>query len=672
MKTKMKTLLMFILFATLTPIYAQPNLNKSDTIKGPIDINDVTIIGQRRNLISSPSSESSGIETTISKVNEIQIEKQGASTLIDAIKYVPGAMIESRGRQVKQFFSIRGERYPYPTFAIDGIWQREFEEMPYFISSSDLGSVEVIRSSNALFTGLSGTTGIINVKPKEYDNLQTNINMEYGSYESFKGHISHGNKINKINYATSLTMSHTDGPEDKHAAENITNAYGSLGWQISPKLKTKIYLFHFSGTRQLALAEEPAMPKLQTIKSWFDPIKSTLITNKTLYIPNDRMSTELSFSYAKRNTTLSTNTPLKVTAQTKPGEYTTLSSTPTPDSEVTLNLAQSVNIFKNNTLRLGGLYNYWLAPNGKRFYTGSRNEIATYSIVVNDEHRIGKLILDVGVRMTRVNNIQLGRFMTGEEKNVNASPIINKIEPWMYQATFGGSYLISKNYSLHTSIAKGQIKPMIGSLNSKKEATTNEDRFKAELGIKAEFDKVGELTINGFLSDQKDAIFLSSQTYVLADSTILPYYDNQDQNQQGVEIIFNSAQIAKLFHLFTNVTYLKSQKNIDNEWVKNKMIPEWIINGGVSASFKGFDINLYAKHLSKFENTRFLNTQVYTSPAQLGDFTELNSTISYTLKNAYSTRIYFEIFNITDERYSTVVGYPDFGRRFNLGVSLKI
>jgi len=49
--------------------------------------------------------------------------------------------------QGKQLFSVRGQRYPYPEYSIDGALFREFYEMPYFLSSEDVQRVEVIRSA---------------------------------------------------------------------------------------------------------------------------------------------------------------------------------------------------------------------------------------------------------------------------------------------------------------------------------------------------------------------------------------------------------------------------------------------------------------------------------------------------------------------------------------------
>ena len=113
-------------------------------------IDSVDILGRKKNnYISVPTLESVSLQPVISMVSRQKIEKQGAISLIDAMKYMPGALTETRGRKVKQFFSVRGQRYPYPDYAINGIWQREFHEMPYFIFASDIEEVEIIRSSAA-------------------------------------------------------------------------------------------------------------------------------------------------------------------------------------------------------------------------------------------------------------------------------------------------------------------------------------------------------------------------------------------------------------------------------------------------------------------------------------------------------------------------------------------
>ncbi|GAJ03148.1 unnamed protein product, partial [marine sediment metagenome] len=145
-----------------------------------------------RNVIEEPLLESSGLELSTTVVNKLEIRRQGAKNIIDALEYVPSALVETRGRKVKQFFSVRGQRYPYPEYTVDGAWQREFHELPYFFSASDIEHIEVIRSSVALLKGLSGLVGIINIIPRVYREPETSAETEYGTYNTYRLHLSHG------------------------------------------------------------------------------------------------------------------------------------------------------------------------------------------------------------------------------------------------------------------------------------------------------------------------------------------------------------------------------------------------------------------------------------------------------------------------------------------------
>lgn len=138
------------------------------------------------------------------KINTVvAIENQGALTLIEALKFLPGSWVETRGRMVKQFVSFLGQKYPYPGYAINGIWQKEFHETPYFFSSSSIESIEVVRSSAALVKSLNGLTGVINVKTEKCKEPTLNFTWRYGSFNSYQAALSHGNHVNKINYSLS-------------------------------------------------------------------------------------------------------------------------------------------------------------------------------------------------------------------------------------------------------------------------------------------------------------------------------------------------------------------------------------------------------------------------------------------------------------------------------------
>ena len=70
--------------------------------------------------------------------------------------------------------------------------------------------------------------------------------------------------------------------------------------------------------------------------------------------------------------------------------------------------------------------------------------------------------------------------------------------------------------------------------------------------------------------------------------------------------------------------------------------------------------------MSEYENTRFAAPG--SDPVPLGDYSTLNVNIGYRFGRRNSTRLYLKIDNVTDREFSTVVGYPDFGRRFYAGV----
>ncbi len=297
---------------------------------------------QARDLIEMPRLESSGIEPAISHISEREIQKQGAETVVDAMKYVPGAMVETRGRKVKQFFSVRGQQYPYPDYALNGIWQREFMELPYFFSASEIESIEVIRSSSALLKGISEMAGIIDIVPKRYNQEEWSGRIEYGTFNSLRTHLAHGNDLGDISYAIGLERRETDGPEGRNAAETMHNIHAGVQWNPVNDLSLNLHFFHLDGSRELAKAQEPAAERMINRTEEFDPYRASLVTFQGKYTPSAKASTELSISYADRNPTYRRYAPSENTDTVTTG-----------DQELTLNLIQSFNLSDNNTLRTG-------------------------------------------------------------------------------------------------------------------------------------------------------------------------------------------------------------------------------------------------------------------------------------------------------------------------------
>jgi len=626
-----------------------------------IEIDSVVIRAKRetRDLMKKPYTEPNSILPSISKITGAEIKRQGATNLVEAMKYIPGGLIETRGRQVKQFFSVRGQKYPYPDYAIDGVWQKEFEELPYFFSTSDIEEIEIVRSSAALLTGLSGMAGLINVKTREYAKAETNIEMEYGSYNSIHTHLSNGNKIGNFGYSAGIGYDKSDGPSGSHSKENMTDLFTQVKWQPSDKLTVKANLFYLNGKRELRRAELPADIRYRNMVQNFNPVQAVLTNIKTVFSPNEKLSSELQLFYSYRNPTF--NDEVKLTSSNE------------KDSEYGFNFIQSVAVTNFNILRFGALYNRWVAPNGKRFYTGKRCDTETFSTVLVDEQRIGNLTLDAGIRLTRTFMNDYGAFnIEGDGAAFkNVTSIQDQWEPAIIQGSIGASYRFNNLLSAYFNSAAGQLKPRQGSLTTELNVPLNELRYKFDLGIIRTIGADGKVSATAFGVVQNDAIALSGDTYLDAATNIRrELYVNRDQEQYGIELEIMSPEVYRMFEPFMNLTIMKSAIIELGIRETNKENPVLISSGGIYFKKKNIDINLLGKYISKFENNRFAVPA--DGPQPLGDFLTADITGGYTTKGKIPVRVYFMVKNISDKRYSTVIGYPDFGRMIHGGVQIKI
>jgi outer membrane cobalamin receptor len=106
------------------------------------------------------------------------------------------------------------------------------------------------------------------------------------------------------------------------------------------------------------------------------------------------------------------------------------------------------------------------------------------------------------------------------------------------------------------------------------------------------------------------------------------------------------------------------------EMVVNKENPVWIANAGIYSDWKSFDLNLLGKYVSPFENDRFVNGA--DGPQPLGDFFTADVNGGYTTTWKIPLRLYIRVKNLTNKIYSTVNGYPDFGRMIYGGITINI
>ena len=618
-------------------------------------LDPVEVLGAKlRDVIREPRSESVGLELAQTVVTSGEIEKQGARTIMEALEHVPGARIETRGRKVKQFFSVRGQTYPYPEYAVNGALFREFYEIPYFFSTADIERIEVLRSGAGMLTGVSGMTGIVNIVPRRYTEPETSWGIEYGSFDTWRSRLSHGAKVNGVSYSIGLDVPHTDGPDGRNAAEDMTNVHGTVAWKPMPSLSVEGSLYHIHGKRKLARAEAPAVKKLRETLERYDPFTTTFASVKTLYRPAETSSTEFLLYYANRDH--------NYTSETADGT----TSARELDFEWGLNIVQSITLSPDNVFKVGAYYNRWVAPDGKRFYLGRECDLETVSAVAVDEHRFGKLTVDAGLKWARTYMHEYGAFnIEGSGKNFSkVEPVSDEWEPSVMNASLGARFDLTTVLSLTANLAAGQVRSRNGTLTADGDKPENELRIKGDAGFRLIGESLGEATVVGFVTRQDDAIVLTGKTSEV-NERIVELYGNRDQYQAGVEINTSSVTLRDIARFYFNTVAMTTRADAGDGTKRLKEYPEYILGGGVYSHWNTLDFNLFWKYMSSYENTRFSSIP---EPQPLGDFHTVSVTCGKSFGNILKSRAYFEVENLFDEEYATVVGYPDFGRRYTVGI----
>lgn len=602
----------------------------------------------------------------ITYISAIEIEKQGAATLIDAMKFVPGGWTENRGRKTKQFFTIRGQKYPYPDYSVDGVWQKEFEETGYYFSALDIESIEIIRSSSALVKGLSGLTGVIDVKTKKPERETASFTAKYGELNNYLTALQYGNKINDLSFSTSATFFGTDGPPGMNGKERIGNFHGTLDWKINEKLTLSAGATYIQGLRQLvSIEEEIGAPSIKSRIERYDPVKTLLTYVKMNYAGNDGSLTEVQANLTDRKVDFANyNVSKDTTAWSDENDW-----------EYGLNVLHSRPLSTTNTLRIGGLYNHWVAPNGKRYYTGRSANVHTYSGVLTDEQKVGKFLFDAGVRIIGGYIVEWGGFgIEGSGSGFQkVPPIEDEAAPFEWQSIIGASYVLSGFSSLHYNFSGGTIAPRKGSLTAEGTSPENEARFQHDLGFRYKSPSQNEISVSSFYTKRKNAIDFSGQIIVTDGDLVMELYENLDKRSYGVEVSGKLNVPALHSNLFANALFMNAKKEEeDNKMAEDKQLPKVILNGGLYFDYSGFDANLFINYTGPYSNNRFVNPVWVKQNGDfpLGDFVSIDFTTGYTFSGKFSTRVFIEVKNILDEKYYTVAGYPDPGRIFQAGVKI--
>lgn len=643
---------------------------KNDSIKTTMKektIDEVVVLGnfKQKALLTNPLRTQASLMTSAASVDKKEVKLQGANTLIEALKYTPGAWIETRGRKVKKMFSVRGQNYPYPSYSINGIWQKEFQEMSYFFNSANIEKITINRSSSALLNSLSALTGVVNIETAKATTRETHLFAKYGSLDTYRAGASFADAKEHFGYHVAVNGMGTKGPKNFNGQENMLNTMGSFFWKISPKFQWDMNIFYLYGTRQLTQPGEPAAAKFTTQKEKYDPYKSIMVSSKMKYMVNSKLTSELQLNYAGRQ-------PKYISYNTKTDTTTQYNET---DNEFTVNWINALALNPANTLRFGLLYNYWFSPKGKRFYYGHKGKVSTYSAVLTDQHNFGRLLIDGGFRLTRKYYADWGGFnIEGSPRGFKkVTPIKNQWQSPEWQVTAGATYSFTNKSSLHASFAGGTVVARKGALNESGSTPANETRMNIDLGYSIHFSAQSSFTMTTFMVNRRNAITYSGATIEKSNNEVMELYKNVDMRNYGLEAAYHSPMMFESFSFFTNATWMMGEVDHAGDWVKDDEIPNFIANLGLNFQRDAWDVNGYLNYVGKYKNDRFVS-KIYlkdNGKAPLGNFASVDITAGYRFGHACNTRLFVEAKNLLDTSYQTVPGYDNYGRILSVGVDIK-
>lgn len=607
-----------------------------------------------RDLLKQPLTESPGLDPATSIIGAHELRWLNTPLLLDAMQYVPGAWTESRGRKEKQLYSVRGQRYPYPDFLIDGAWFRSFTETAYHFSAANLGQIQALRSSAGLLLTPESLGGAINLQPREYVAPQLQVDASFGSNLTTRNHVNYGNGGGRFGYAVGAGYYHTDGQADRNGAENVYDWFGRVQGKPADAVTLSLTAFGLYGDRQLETALPPATAATRSRVEAFDPFRNHVVVGKARLQTSDIAVTEVIANFAHREYTFRSNPPAAPTMER--------------DWEYGLRLTQTLQPAPANTLRFSGLFSHWECPTGKRFFWPRPADLWTYTAGVVDEQVLGRWVLNAGYRLSRTYFSEFGGYaIEGAPGRLQTVRTTDTWEDPLHTLSAGASMTLSDRATLFGNVTWGQVAAPLSALTPSLARPEIETRTKLDLGFRGTWPAYGEVVVTAFGVNQDDATLYANDTRTGPDGQPVALVRNGRVRSYGLEFDTRTRRFNRGTQLFLNAVVMRTEVAEAGGWSRDREVPQIIMGGGLSQAWGDWELSLLAKHVGPYENDRFATPGI---PLELADFVNLSANLARWFGPARRSKAYIGADNLRDDEYSTVNGYPSPGLTLSGGVSL--
>ena len=174
----------------------------------------------------------SGTGKVVSVITKEQIEKSGGKDLSQLLNEQSGVVVNSAtsnpGKDKSLF--VRGATSAYTLILLDGVPLNDPTGVGgtfdlRLLSLENIERIEILKGSQSTLYGSNAIAGVINIISKKQSSEKPVVNglLAYGSYNSFKGNATVGQKTKWFEYDVAYTYNNTDGISE--AKDTTGNAH---------------------------------------------------------------------------------------------------------------------------------------------------------------------------------------------------------------------------------------------------------------------------------------------------------------------------------------------------------------------------------------------------------------------------------------------------------------
>lgn len=627
---------------------------------------------------SSPKS-ASGVEV----YTQEDIQKMQPSDVYSIFERALGMTISRQGSRIHNWVQGRGGGNSNLGIVIDGVYipataaQRILGDIPVEM----IESVRIVRDASILTMGPLMSPGSSNAgsanqgfiiietkKPSKNENESTQATVGYGSYNSKKLVVFHGEEIGDIgSFGVGYAKKKNDSKEDRYGDWN--NAYdantylvnGQL-FDIGPISANGLVLYN-QAKRDIQRYQE-SDGTFRTAAWTYDPMNTKVFTLGLTGKWTKNQITQLSGGY---NDVYGMGYYDKIDST---GTKTYVAGSASRDKSMEANLYHTW-IFKNasvtNSLKFGGQYVNWYQRTEGGTEEDARIE-DMYGFYAVDEIQVNpSLSFDVGYRLDKRYIVQGGGKYTEDGKTVKLTD-----DTWAndgHSASLGSAYEFAKPYHMTArfSYTNSPTSDQLYTVNDKK--LDAEERLKYELGATAELVDALGFSVTGYYYDIYNAKVQATNangkglTITAPDSTVITVYDSDDRlARYGMELSVFGRNIGP-FGYQVGWSLFESSDSLDSE-----KLPGYKLTGDLSFAHKGFSANLNALRVPKYYSNKDM---------PVGKYFVFNVSLAQQLGNHFKVSVYGK--NITNEKYAvnyksgqgTETGYYyDVGALYGVDVSV--